>query len=187
MTMSPNGGAARFLGLMLLAGILSGLVQIAAGQAASTSTGANNATNSLPAPVETLARDFFGAIREGNTRKFLSYVPDGGINFGAQPQHLTRAEVETQLLHHRGLYCRVFNSSCIDGEIRLDASAPACSDRELLTRSEKVRTAATEAVRNGVRQAILVAEVKNNQCGGAHLVDFIFNFEHGEWKLFSVP
>jgi hypothetical protein len=63
----------------------------------------------------------------------------------------------------------------------------ACSDRELLTHSEKVRTAATETVRNGVRQAIMVAEVKNKNCGGANLVDFIFNYEHGGWKLFSAP
>jgi hypothetical protein len=42
-------------------------------------------------------------------------------------------------------------------------------------------------VRNGVRQAILVAEVKNNRCGGTNLVDFIFNYVQGEWKLFSAP
>ena len=59
--------------------------------------------------------------------------------------------------------------------------------RELLPRSEKVRTAASETVRNGVRQAILVAEVKNKRCGGANLVDFIFNYVQGEWKLFSAP
>jgi hypothetical protein len=32
-----------------------------------------------------------------------------------------------------------------------------------------------------------VAEVKNHRCGGANLVDFIFNYVQGEWKLFSVP
>jgi hypothetical protein len=50
-----------------------------------------------------------------------------------------------------------------------------------------VRTAATEAVRGGVRQAILVAEVKNDQCAGLGLIDFIFNEGHGGWELFSSP
>ena len=100
---------------------------------------------------------------------------------------MSRASVEEQLAHHRDLYCKLFDSSCIDAPIKLDASSRACSDRELLTHSEKVRTAATETVRNNVRQAILVAEVRNKECGGATLIDFIFNYVQGEWKLFSVP
>ena len=134
-----------------------------------------------------LERDFFAAIRQKNAKKFLSYVPDEGIHVGPQATPMSRAEVEAQLSHHRGIYCMLFDSSCIEAPIKLDASARACSDRELLTHSEKVRTAATETVRNGVRQAILVAEVKNKICGGANLVDFIFNYEQGGWKLFSAP
>jgi hypothetical protein len=134
-----------------------------------------------------LERDFFAAIRDGDVKKFLSYVPDENILVGAQAKPTGRSEVEQQLLHHRDLYCKLFDSSCIETPIRLDASARPCSDRELLTHSEKVRTAATETMRNGVRQAILVAEVKNDQCGGAKLIDFIFNWVHGEWKLFSAP
>jgi hypothetical protein len=42
-------------------------------------------------------------------------------------------------------------------------------------------------VRNGVRQAILVAQPNAEQCPGNKLIDFIFNYEHGGWKLFSVP
>lgn len=134
-----------------------------------------------------LERDFFAAIRQGNVRKVLSYVPEEGIHVGPQATLLGRAEVEAQMSHHRDLYCRLFDSSCIEAPIKLDASARACSDRELLTHSEKVRTASSETVRNGVRQAILVAEVKNDRCGGAKLIDFIFNNVRGEWKLFSVP
>jgi hypothetical protein len=134
-----------------------------------------------------LERDFFAAIRHGNATKFLSYVPEEGLHVGSQAQPVGRAEVEEQLSHRRGLYCKLFDSSCIDSAIKLNASSRACSDRELLTHSEKVRTAASETVRNGVRQAILVAEVKNQRCGGANLIDFIFNYVHGEWKLFSAP
>jgi hypothetical protein len=134
-----------------------------------------------------LERDFFAAIRDGEVKKFLSYVPDENILVGAQAKPTSRSEIEQQLLHHRDLYCTLFDSSCIEAPIKLDASQRACSDRELLTHSEKVRTAATETTRNGVRQAILVAEVKNDACGGSKLIDFIFNFTHGEWKLFSIP
>ena len=134
-----------------------------------------------------LERDFFAAIRTGDAGKFLSYVPEEGIHVGPQAQPVGRAEVEAQLSHRRGLYCKLFDSSCIDTPVKLDASSRACSDRELLTHSEKVRTAASETVRNGVRQAILVAEVKNKRCGGAMLIDFIFNYQQGEWKLFSAP
>jgi len=85
------------------------------------------------------------------------------------------------------LYCQLFDSSCIQSMIKLDKSAPACSDRELLTQSEKVRTASTQATRNGVRQAILAAVVHNQKCGGPLLIDFIFNHHPEGWKLFSIP
>jgi hypothetical protein len=137
--------------------------------------------------VEALKREFFGAIKQGDAKKFLTYVPERGVNVGPQAEQVGRADVEEQLLHHRGLYCQLFDSSCINAPIKLDASARACSYRELLTKSEKMRLAATEAVRSGVRQAILVAEVKNDQCAGQRLIDFIFNLEPGGWKLFSVP
>jgi hypothetical protein len=151
-----------------------------------SSTPAAPHTSISPQTVD-LERDFFAAIREGNTTKFLSYVPDEGLHVGPQATLVSHAEVEDQLSHRRGLYCKLFDSACIETPIKLDNSARACSDRELLTHSEKVRTAATETVRNSVRQAILVAEVKNDPCGGASLVDFIFNYVQGQWKLFSVP
>ncbi len=135
----------------------------------------------------TLERDFFAAIRDGDAKKFLSYVSERGVNVGSQAEHVSRDDVERQLATHHGIYCRLFDSSCIDAPIRLDASARACSDRELLTHSSKVRKAATETTRNGVRQAILVAELKNDDCPADRLIDFIFNLEAGGWKLFSMP
>jgi hypothetical protein len=159
----------------------------AAAQSASPS-GASRAPHASISPqTAALEHDFFAAIRQGNAKKFLSYVPEEGLHVGPQAKPVGRAEVEEQLSDRRDLYCKLFDSSCIDSPIRLDASSRTCSDRELLTRSEKVRTAASETVRNGVRQAILVAEIKNNRCGGTNLVDFIFNYVQGEWKLFSVP
>jgi hypothetical protein len=138
------------------------------------------------ASTAALQRDFLAAIRDGDAKKFLSYIPEAGVNLGPQLQHVTRGEVEQQLLSHHGLYCKLFDSSCIDTAIKLDASERACSYRELLTHFV-VRTAATETTRNGVRQAILVAEVKNDQCPSQRLIDFIFNYEAGGWKLFSMP
>lgn len=137
--------------------------------------------------AEALKREFFDAIEQADTKKLLSYIPEHGVNIGPQAEHVSRADVEDQFLHHRGLYCQLFDSTCINAPIKLDASARACSYRELLTKSEKVRLAATETVRSGVRQAILVAEVKNDQCSGTHLIDFIFNFERDGWKLFTIP
>ena len=156
-------------------------------QSASASGASGTPHVSISPQTAALERDFFAAIREGNAKKFLSYVPEEGFHVGPQAKSVSRAEVEEQLSHRRDLYCKLFDSSCIDAPIKLDASSRACSDRELLTHSEKVRTAASETVRNSVRQAILVAEVKNKRCGGTNLVDFIFNYVHGEWKLFSVP
>jgi len=152
--------------------------------AAQTASAAHEMVAEQPAALE---REFFAAIREGDTKKFLSYVPEQGMNVGSRAEHVTRAEIESQFAQHRDLYCKLFDSSCIQSPMKLDASARACSYRELLTHSEKVRTAATEAVRGGVRQAILVAKVKNDQCSGLGLIDFIFNEDHGGWKLFSAP
>jgi hypothetical protein len=159
----------------------------AGAQSASASGASGTPHVSISPQTAALERDFFAAIREGDTKKFLSYMPEEGIHVGPQAKPVSRAEVAEQLSHRRELYCKLFDSSCIDAPIKLDASSRACSDRELLTHSEKVRTAASETVRNSVRQAILVAEVKNKRCGGTNLVDFIFNYVQGEWKLFSAP
>ena len=34
------------------------------------------------ASTAALEREFFAAIREGEAKKFLSYVPEGGVNIG---------------------------------------------------------------------------------------------------------
>ncbi len=174
---------------IIVGAVFSVALQTTSAGAQSTSAPGSPGTPHASVSPQTAAleREFFAAIRDGDAKKFLSYVPEEGLHVGPQATPLSRAEVEAQLSHHRGLYCKLFDSSCIDAPIKLDASARACSDRELLTHSEKIRTAASETVRNSVRQAILVAEVKNDPCGGASLIDFIFNDVNGEWKLFSVP
>jgi hypothetical protein len=165
-------------GLLLLAGLV----------AADAQSASPPSTQHLAAPEPAvLEREFFAAIREGDAKKFLSYVPEKGIDVGPRAEHVDRAEIERQFAQHRGLYCKLFDSSCIQSPTKLDAGQRACSYRELLTHSEKVRTAATEAVRGGVRQAILVAEAKNDQCSGLGLIDFIFNEGQGRWELFSAP
>ena len=130
-----------------------------------------------------LEQQFFDILRDGDALQFLSYVPEDGVNIGRDALHATRNTVEEQLTNRKGLYCKLFDTAC------LQASAPGkgCSYRELLTQSEKVRTASTETTRNSVRQAILVAQVRNQKCGGALLIDFIFNHHQGGWKLFSIP
>lgn len=144
----------------------------------------STATSSSP---ETLKRDFFSVIRTGDADRFLSYVSQGGLNAGANANHMSRDEVEQQMRHRRGLYCKLFDSSCIQSPINLRDSARVCSYVEALTHSPNARTAATETVRNGVRQAILVAQVDDKDCPNVKLIDFIFNQQSDGWKLFSVP
>lgn len=148
---------------------------------------ASSGKNDAAVPPATLEREFFGDIREGDTKKVLSYVPQQGVNIGSQPHHTSRDEVEQQFLSRRGLYCKLFDSSCIDTPINLDNSLRPCSYRDLLTHSETVNTAASAMTRSGVRQAVLVARIKNDQCSNAGLIDFIFNEEADGWKLFSIP
>lgn len=149
----------------------------------------SGSTSSSQSPgVKSLEQDFFAAIRSGDTSKFMTYVSGGGVNVGPKAEHLSRDEVNEQMNQHRGLYCKLFDSSCLQSAIRLDDSKVRdCSYRELLTPTENVHTAATEATRNDVRQAILVARVKNENCAGVGLVDFIFNLQADGWKLFSIP
>lgn len=157
------------------------------GSTASVAQSASTPKVSPPESSKRLEKEFFGAIREGDAGKVLSYIPKSGVNFGPVAHHLTRGEVEQQFREHRGLYCNLFDSSCIDATINLANSARLCSDREMLTHSEKVRTASSEITRNEVHQAVLVAEVKNDQCANAKLIDFIFNLDAEGWKLFSIP
>ncbi len=153
--------------------------------AAQSSPASSKSDHAVPASV--LEHDFFDAIRAGDAKKVLSYVPRRGVNLGPEAQPTTREDVERQLLAHRGLYCKLFDSSCIQAPIDLANSARICSDRELLTHSKKVRTASSEITRNGVRQAVLVAEITNDDCPNQKLIDFIFNLEADGWKLFSIP
>jgi hypothetical protein len=171
--------------LLLLTLVLMGMFVCLGSATAQSKAAAGKEVNSPP--VSTLEHDFFDAIRDGDTQKFLSYVPEREINVGPQAQPTSRAEVQQQLLAHHGLYCKLFDSSCIDTPIKLDASSRACSYRELLNHSKSVHTAATQTTRNGVQQAILVARIENDQCPGDKLIDFIFNLEAGGWKLFSLP
>ncbi len=143
--------------------------------------------HALVAPAATLEQPFFELIRQGDALRFLSYVSEDGVNLGRDARHSTHTEIEEELTHHSGLYCKLFDTSCIPPSATQEAAVPQCSYRELLTQSEHVRTASTETTRNNVRQAILVAEVNNAKCGGPVLIDFIFNYEHGGWKLFSIP
>ena len=167
---------------------ICGLWLVAGSLPAESQSPSSTSSTHLTAPAPTiLEREFFAAIRDGDAKKFLSYIPERGLNVGSRAEHITRAEVEQQFAQHRGLYCKLFDSSCIQSTLKLDNSVQPCSYRELLTHSEKVRAAATEAVRGGVRQAILVAEVKNDQCAGLGLIDFIFNEGDGAWELFSAP
>jgi len=136
-----------------------------------------------PAP-SVLEHEFFAVLREGDALKFLSFIPEDGVNLGRDPQHTSREAVEEQFTNRSGLYCKLFDSSCLKSGVKQDQQ---CSYRELLTQSDKVRTASTETTRNNVRQAILVAQVENKKCGGTVLIDFIFNAQNGGWKLFSVP
>jgi hypothetical protein len=143
------------------------------------------ATDSAKSSTAVLEHEFFAIIRNADALKFLSYIPEDGINLGRYGDHTTRAEIEDQLTHRTGLYCKLFDSACIQPDKKADPKP--CSYRELLTQSEKVRTASTEATRNNVRQAILVAVVHNEKCAGPGLIDFIFNYQQGGWKLFSIP
>lgn len=162
-------------------------VLIAAGSpAAAQSTSATEKTSSHEA-LATLEKNFFAALREGDSSKVLSYIPERGVSVGANGPHETREHVEQQFQLHQGLYCKLFDSSCINAPLNLANSARACSYRELLTSSEKVHTASSEVTRSGVQQAVLVARIENKQCPNDKLIDFIFNLDADGWKLFSIP
>ncbi len=149
---------------------------------------AEDSQKSASGSAKKLEKDFFALLRAGDVKQFLSYVSQGGVNVGKHAQHLSKNEVQGQMERHEGLYCTLFDSACIQSEIRLDQSnVRACSYKEMLTNSKKVRLASTETTRNGVRQAFLVAEINNDHCAGVGLIDFIFNLQADGWKLFSIP
>ncbi len=181
-------------GALLLAMLISADCPTSAQQSAEKSPASNQfqsksagSTSKKEDSTAALKHDFIAAMRAGDTEKFLSYISAGGANVGEEAQHETRAEIEQQMQARRGLYCRLFDSSCLDAPIKLDDSARVCSYREALTHSPAARVAASEMVRNGVHQAVLVAQVHDEQCPGIKLIDFIFNEERDGWKLFSIP
>jgi len=162
------------------------LMLLGSGRVAAQSPSAKSSAETPVTPAA-LQRDFFDAIRAGEAQKVLSYVAKGGVNVGPDTQHMTQDQVEQEFLAHRGLYCKLFDSSCMQAPINLDNSARTCSYRELLTDSKNVHSAASEITRNGVRQAVLVARIKNDQCPNQNLIDFVFNLDADGWELFSIP
>ena len=164
---------------LCFSGVLA-TAQTDSGQTASAAKAATPTTSELE-------QAFFAILRSGDALQFLAYVPEDGVNLGHDAQPTTRTAIEEQLTRHRGIYCKLFDSSCMAQAAKADAGVQQCSYRELLTQSEKVRTASTTTTRNNVRQAILVAEAQNQKCGGVALIDFIFNHHPGGWKLFSIP
>src|SRR5262249_31144221 len=116
-----------------------------------------------PVSPAVLEREFFAVIREGDALKFLAYVSEDGLHLGRDADHNSRWEIEDELTHRTGLYCKLSDSPCIPADKKADSGGKLCSYRELLTQSDKVRTASTETTRNNVRQAILVAEVHNQK------------------------
>jgi len=151
------------------------------------SDSANTVANPSQERASELEKQFLAVIRNGDALKFLSYVPEDGVHLGHSADHVTRMEIEDQLTNRKGIYCKLFDSTCLRANAEKEAGQPLCSYRDLLTSSDKVRTASTETTRNNVRQAILIAEVQNDKCGGHLLIDFIFNQKKGGWKLFSIP
>lgn len=152
--------------------------------AQASSAKSNSETSVTPAALQ---HDFFDAIRAGDAQQVLSFVGKGGVNVGANTQHMTQDQVEQEFAAHRGLYCKLFDSSCIQAAVNLENSARTCSYRELLSDSKSLHTAASEITRSGVRQAVLVARIKNDQCPNQKLIDFVFNLDADGWKLFSIP
>jgi len=149
--------------------------------------GAPSPDTEKPVSPAALEVEFFAVIRSGDALKFLTYIPEDGVHLGRYADHTTRSEIGDQLTHRTGLYCKLFDSACIQADSKTDPDRKPCSYRQLLTQSDKVRTASSETTRNNVRQAILVAEVHNPKCAGPGLIDFIFNYQQGGWKLFSIP
>ena len=166
----------------MIAILVAAIAENAAGQASSNKDNSDNAV-----PVNVLEKHFFEAIRAGNAQDVLSYVSKDGVNIGQDAQHTSQDAVEQQFAAHQDLYCRLFDSSCIKAPIDLANSGRTCSYRELLTRSKEVRTAGSAMTRSGVRQAILVARIKNDECPNQTLIDFVFNLQADGWKLFSIP
>lgn len=171
---------------LVLWSVLIGTSAFLAAQNDSAQATAKSSETTAITPSE-LEKQFTAVIRNGDALKFLSYVPDDGAHLGKHADATTRGEIEEQLTHRTGLYCKLFDSACLASSSMTDDPKTACSYRELLTQSEKVRTASSEITRNGVRQAILIAQAQNQKCGGSVLIDFIFNAQKGEWKLFSIP
>ena len=132
-------------------------------------------------PVKTLEAKFFTALRSGDAKAILAYVPENGVSVGSAAHLTTRDDLKRQFQEHRGLYCKLFDSAC------LPLASGVCSYRDLLTHSEQVHTASSEVTRGGVRQAVLVARVENRRCPDQKLIDFIFNLQSGHWELFSIP
>ena len=111
-----RGGLRSLLicGLLLMAGLRPG-----SGAGRGEHPALDPGRSRTPAALE---REFFAAIREGDTKKFLSYVPEQGMNVGPRAVHVSRAAIEQQFAQHRDLYCKLFDSSCIQIAIKLDAS-----------------------------------------------------------------
>jgi hypothetical protein len=127
--------------------------------------------------VQSVAEKALDAIRD-NDATFLSRLADpGGVYVGTDAQRMSALRFGRELLEKRGVYCVIFDASCLKGQ-SVD-SRTRYSLRQILIQQQVTMN----VTRVGGAPEVRAAVVKKVKGSNEILFTLVFRHVEGNWKL----
>ncbi len=138
-----------------------------------------NERSAAPDVVLSLAEKTLDAIRNNNAGFLARLADQAGIYLGFDAPKMSASRFRKELAEKRGVYCVIFDSSCVSGDFQ--NSQTASSLREILI-AQPVITIAAMQDPQGASQVVSVS-VKKATDPHADLFTLYFRRNGGRWRL----
>jgi hypothetical protein len=126
-----------------------------------------------------VARKTLDALRNGDSDFLLTVVDRSGIFMGIDTPKMSVARFKEDLAAKRGVYCVIFDSSCLGEKWRGNSGSPS-SIREILLK-QPVRMSLPSKVEGA--QKVRAVVVCKDDGSGEVLLTFVFRHAGDNWKL----
>ena len=152
----------------------------------------------LQRALEQSAVDLIGILEKREPAALLDIISKRGVVFGLEPPPIQWDEVRRQFAQKRGTYCLLFDSECArkeDAAARKKAGAPdrkepLYSYREMFRlfqkRSMRVSVSGSPRGWGGQVTITFLPMAENESEGQPELINFLFAYERGQWKLTAI-
>jgi hypothetical protein len=128
--------------------------------------------------VDSVARRTLDALREGDSQFLLTIVDREGISLGIDTPRMSVARFREELVAKRGVYCVIFDSSCL-GKNGKDSGSLSSIREILLKRPSKMSASSKVEGEPRVRTVV----VRKADGSDDVLFTLMFRHEGDNWKL----